>query len=73
MLNHLLTDFLATVGGEVVHEYGIGAGKLHQLWRDLVALKVPRPLLSLRLLSHACPHIRVDDVRAVDGITGFNE
>src|SRR5215208_7116731 len=54
----------ATVGGETMQENGVRCGDAHQLLVYLIGGELPLALLGLGLLSHAGPHVRIDDLCA---------
>src|SRR5438876_2433037 len=61
-VEHRVGDLLAPMGGQAVHDQHRGLREAHDRLVDLVAaerLLTPR---SLRLLSHARPHVGVDHV-----------
>src|SRR5215471_13811883 len=67
-VEHGVGDLLAAMGGEAVHDEGRRRGQAEQPLVELIPLKRLEPLLAVGLLPHADPRVRVDHVRALDGL-----
>src|SRR5690606_8616091 len=65
-VDDLRGDFIATVSRQAVEESGVWVGFAHESRVDLVRLKISPAGNFFGLLTHACPHIGVHDVRASD-------
>ena len=65
-VDDVIGDFLATAGGEAVHEEGVGA-VAHQRGVDLIGAEGLLPLEPLLFLPHARPDVGVDGCGVLDG------
>src|SRR5512145_30649 len=59
-VEHGVGDLLPAVRGQAVHDEGGRFGEAEHRLVELVAAERLEPLLALRLLSHARPHVRVE-------------
>src|SRR5206468_10785797 len=70
-VDHVGGHFLAAVRRKAVQEDRVARRALHHRLIHGVAGQVPLALLLLALLPHARPHVRVDDVGALDRLLGI--
>src|SRR5437899_1922465 len=67
-VEHRVGDLLAAMGGQAVHDQHRGLREAHDRLVDLVAAERLLTPHSLRLLSHARPHVGVDHVGPYRGL-----
>src|SRR5882672_2014084 len=72
-VDHVASDFLPAMGGQAVHEQGIGAGKPHHFRIHLPILEIALALFVLRLEAHAGPHVGGHQVGAARRFHGIVE
>src|SRR2546429_1571177 len=64
----LLRYLLAVVGGQAVEDDRVAGGEPDELVVDSVAREVAQPTLTLLVLAHARPDVRVENVRPGDSL-----
>src|SRR5882762_5653956 len=72
-VDHVASDFLSAMGGQAVHEQGIGAGKPHHFRIHLPILEIALALFVLRLEAHAGPHVGGHQIGAARRFHGIVE
>src|SRR6476646_5803898 len=65
-IENVFRDLLAVVGGKAVEDDCIRACSSDEFSIDAEAGQILQPLVPLILLAHRGPHVRVEDVRALD-------
>jgi hypothetical protein len=66
-------DLLAAMGGQAVHEQGVGLRQSHHLGIHLPVLEVAAALLVLGLEAHRGPHVGGDEIGAAHRIHRVGE
>ena len=72
-VHDLIGDFLATMGGQAMHEERVICRQVHELGIDLEALELSEALVVFVFIAHRCPRISDNNISTGNSLTWIIE